>query len=150
MKDLKVQINSLEALERLIGGESKLEFDIRQNIVEAFAKKHLKTIANSDLIKKVEIGLKKELEDEFVRKSSSWSGSYSLTTKAIELLKKQIEYLKSTLVNKLVEEHFEKSGLDELIKEKAEFVAGRLTESVLSAKFNKAVEAEIKKRLGIK
>ena len=42
------------------------------------------------------------------------------------------------------------AGTHELIKEKAEFVAGRLTESVLSAKFNKAVEAEIKKRLGIK
>jgi hypothetical protein len=43
---MKVQINSLEALERLIGGDTEVEIEIRNNIVQEFTKKHLKAIAN--------------------------------------------------------------------------------------------------------
>ena len=39
---VKIQINSLEALERLIGGDPSLEFDIRNNVAQKFAAKHLK------------------------------------------------------------------------------------------------------------
>lgn len=41
----KIQINSLAALERLIGGDTELEIDLRRSVVEAFAKKHLKAVA---------------------------------------------------------------------------------------------------------
>lgn len=41
-----IQINNLEALERLIGGDSEVEIEIRNNIVQNFAKKHLKNISN--------------------------------------------------------------------------------------------------------
>jgi hypothetical protein len=44
---VKIQINSLEALERLIGGDSELEIEIRSSIVQEFSKKHLKSIAQS-------------------------------------------------------------------------------------------------------
>jgi len=49
---MKIQINSLAALERLIGGDSNVELEIRENIVQEFAKKHLKPLANDELIKK--------------------------------------------------------------------------------------------------
>ena len=42
----KLQINSLEALEKLIGGDSEVEMDIRNNIVQKFTEKHLKAVAN--------------------------------------------------------------------------------------------------------
>jgi predicted DNA-binding protein len=42
---MKIQLNSLEALERLIGGDSELEIEVRNNVVQDFAKKHLKGIA---------------------------------------------------------------------------------------------------------
>ena len=38
----KIQINSLEALERLIGGDTELEIEVRNSIVQEFAKKYLK------------------------------------------------------------------------------------------------------------
>lgn len=38
---MKIQINSLEALERLIGGDTELEIDIRNSIVHKFTQKHL-------------------------------------------------------------------------------------------------------------
>ena len=43
---MKIQINSLKALERLIGGDNELEIEIRNSIVQEFTKKHLKSIYN--------------------------------------------------------------------------------------------------------
>lgn len=50
---MKLQINSLEALERLIGGDTEVEIEIRNNIVQEFTKKHLKAIANEAVFRKV-------------------------------------------------------------------------------------------------
>lgn len=50
-KPFTIQINSLEALERLIGGSSELEMDIRNNVVARFAEKHLRPLAESDIAK---------------------------------------------------------------------------------------------------
>lgn len=46
----KIQINSLEALERLIGGDTELEIEVRNSIVQEFAKKYLKGIINEELM----------------------------------------------------------------------------------------------------
>jgi hypothetical protein len=43
---MQIQINNLAAIERLIGGDSQLELDIRNNIVQKFAEKHLKPLVN--------------------------------------------------------------------------------------------------------
>ena len=59
----KIQINSLAALERLIGGDSEVELEIRNNIVQEFAKKHLKSLLETDSI------LRQSVED--IRKSAS-------------------------------------------------------------------------------
>lgn len=52
-KPFTIQINSLEALERLIGGSSELEMDIRNNVVARFAEKHLRPLAESNTAKAV-------------------------------------------------------------------------------------------------
>jgi|WetSurMetagenome_2_1015567.scaffolds.fasta_scaffold01346_24 hypothetical protein len=41
-----IQINSLEAIEKLIGGDSDIEVNIRNNVVQNFSKKYLKSIAH--------------------------------------------------------------------------------------------------------
>jgi hypothetical protein len=48
---MKLQLNSLASLERLIGGDTEVELDIRNNIVQAFAGKYLKDIANTNVFK---------------------------------------------------------------------------------------------------
>lgn len=64
----KIQINSLEALERLIGNDTELEIQIRNNIVQEFAKKHLKSIANETTFQ-IEIAtFKRKLQEEFDKK----------------------------------------------------------------------------------
>lgn len=47
--NLTLQINSLEALERLIGGDSKVEIEIRNSIVERFTKKYLKGLVENKI-----------------------------------------------------------------------------------------------------
>jgi len=50
---MKLQL-TLPALERLLGGDSELEAELRYNIVEQFTKKHIKTILNDETFKKIE------------------------------------------------------------------------------------------------
>lgn len=44
---------SVEALNRLIGGDSEIELQLRQQVVENFAKKHLKALIDDSLIKRM-------------------------------------------------------------------------------------------------
>ena len=47
-----IQLNSVEAIERLIGGDGELEIAIRNNVVQKFAERHLKPLLNSDITRK--------------------------------------------------------------------------------------------------
>jgi len=60
---LKIQIASLAALERLIGGDSTIEIEIRNSIVQNFANKHLKALAGEALDARC-VELKKNLAGE--------------------------------------------------------------------------------------
>lgn len=64
----KIQINSLEALERLIGNDTDLEIQVRNNIVQEFAKKHLKAIVNEANFQNEIAIFKRKLQNEFDKK----------------------------------------------------------------------------------
>lgn len=64
MNKLTLQINNLEALERLIGGNSEIEIDIRNSVVQKFAEKHLKPLANSDTVTKALTQLKESINKQ--------------------------------------------------------------------------------------
>ena len=48
MNNLTIQINNLSALERLIGGNSEVEIEVRNSVIQKFAEKHLKAMANCE------------------------------------------------------------------------------------------------------
>lgn len=54
MPTLVLQINSKEALDRLIGGNAEVEVQIRNSVVQEFAKQHLKAVANTVAIQQLE------------------------------------------------------------------------------------------------
>jgi hypothetical protein len=64
-----IQINSLEALEKLIGGNSDVEIKVRNNVVQDFSKKYLKSVAHElcgkmqddYILKRIENDTKEEL-----------------------------------------------------------------------------------------
>ena len=96
MDGVKIQINSLEALERLIGGDTSMEVELRASIVQDFAKRHLKSIA-ADEVAKVEVGLKEQITKEYsaaVTRATKWPQNFILT----DDLKRRIEQS----INKIV------------------------------------------------
>lgn len=77
---MKLQINSLQALERLIGGDTNVEIEIRNNIVQEFAKKHLKALVNEGTIKaeadKLDRALRLEVQNVLSSKFGTITGSH--------------------------------------------------------------------------
>jgi hypothetical protein len=52
---VKIQINSLEAVERLIGDSDTMEIEVRRSVIESFANTFVKKIGNNDeLVSRVE------------------------------------------------------------------------------------------------
>lgn len=115
---MKIQINNIETLERLIGGDTELEFDIRQSVVESFTKKHLKSIANTTAMATVANALKKEIIDELLISVKSGSGSYfQLTPQLTDALKNAINNdIKNLIYEKLDEVLKSEIGVQQLIK----------------------------------
>jgi len=64
----KIQINSLEALERLIGNDNELEIEIRNSVVQNFSKKFLKPL----LVESVLLDLQQTVFNEIVEERT-WS-----------------------------------------------------------------------------
>jgi hypothetical protein len=85
MNKLTIQINNLEALERLIGGDSEVEIEIRNSVVQNFAEKHLKPLANSasitstlsDIKKDILKLIKEKCEKDIATFHTTWCGSTS-------------------------------------------------------------------------
>lgn len=83
MSHLTIQINDLSALERLIGGDTQVEMDIRHSLVQKFAEKHLKPLANSanlsntlrQITEDIRKQVKEKCESEIAtfKKSNAWS-----------------------------------------------------------------------------
>jgi predicted transcriptional regulator len=119
-----VQINSLEALERLLGNDAEFEFDIRNNIVQKFTEKHLKQVANSELMHKAEEKIKeylytkkgyktvinpeftKKIEDEinFVYKQILNKKFYDLKQIHLKTINERLDRFKESVLNDYVEE----------------------------------------------
>lgn len=62
MEEIKIQINSYKALQRLIGDDHDLELTIKNSIINKFAGSYLKSIENSPILEKI---VKMKSEDYF-------------------------------------------------------------------------------------
>lgn len=103
---MKIQINSLEALERLIGGDTQVEIEIRNSIVQEFTKKYLKslvseTLANQVIKEAVKVA-RHEIEKEFFTLDTSTF--YSKVALKKEIREKLIEIVKQDIYKEVYEE----------------------------------------------
>lgn len=89
MNKLTLQINSKEALERLIGGDTETEIDIRNSVVQKFAEKHLKPIVNSapitDVIRQIKDHAYKYIEETCAKELATFKASAYGTAYDIKL-----------------------------------------------------------------
>jgi len=109
MNKLTIQINNLEALERLIGGDSQVEIDIRNSVAQKFAEKHLKALANtneiSDVLRRVREDISQQTKDLCEKEVATFKTSYGGSITDIKLnapIKTAIETQVRNLVDDMV------------------------------------------------
>jgi hypothetical protein len=144
---MKIQINNLEALERLIGGDTELEIEVRNSVVQDFAKKHLKCIAESpqimvavDAAKRAAIEeSKKAIEANLGKFSNSgWNSSFSLNDK----IKTEMKFSAERAVGLLVEEK-----IMDAVKYYIESNSGKYIEKRIEQGINAEIDRRVKEKL---
>ena len=150
MNKLTIQINNLEALERLIGGDSQLEIDIRNSVVQKFAEKHLKSVANSDAIKttlsQIQDTITQNVKHQCEREVATFKTSYGGSITDIKLnpaVQKEIDTQVRTIAYGIIQKQ-----VDESIK----FWANSAEiEQIVNKKFeyytNEIINNKVKERL---
>ena len=140
---MKLQINSLAALERLIGGDTEVELEIRNSIVQEFAKKHLKAIVNEGSIQKVAHALDEMLSSQAeaiitakfgTLSHQYWNGKFVLNDTCMAALNDAADSaFRSYLMNALADSEKKMSE--------------RYSEQYISDMINSKVDAEVAKRI---
>lgn len=87
--DVKVQINSKAALERLLGGDSELEIELRKSVATAFSRQFLHDIVASPAMQKVvsEVHqfIQQKISEELGTFKVGWNGKIESLTLSSEL-----------------------------------------------------------------
>jgi hypothetical protein len=120
--DVKLQINSLEALERLIGGDSQFEMELRNSVVQSFANKHFNAVVRDEHFQKELEKTKKavtaEVEKEIAEVKSGWNNkSVKLSDDIKNAIKHQVTYV----VRDAVREYTESNEFRDDIKHKLDY-----------------------------
>ena len=151
-----IQINSLEALERLIGNDNELEIQLRNSVAQDFATRHLKALVNDTLLTKAVEIVKKDIVDEFV-KSYKKQGYFS---KIPVFEQSIIEEFKSELrlsayqsfqdaVGDLLKIEEAKQTVQDRINRAVDSISEQIEKAILERRIEKMVDARIKEKLGI-
>ncbi len=154
---IKIQINSLAALERLIGGDSEIEMEIRDNIVNEFTKKHLRMLAKEDMIKRTAEAIKNELKTHFfedVKVGNYGSTESRFKESVLSDLKVELLYQARLELKKLVTDAIKESvslqKVNEYIEQQANWITETLTNENLTDRLDRLVDKKLKEKLGIK
>lgn len=147
---LVLQINSLDALERLIGGDAEVEVELRNNIAAKFAEKHLKQLANSpevmSALTRTEQALRTLVQDQVTRSIATIkdNGYYGVK---IENLRPEIK----TLIDASVQTSIDsvvgaavRAAVDKLATQ--ELLEKRITREA-ATQLNDRVTSAVKKRI---
>lgn len=153
----KIQINSLEALERLIGGDSQLEVEVRNSIVQDFCKKYLKGVADETIVAAAKESIKLHVEKDYLKQITvgNWGRKEfilndSMASHVIKLSSKTIndsidKAIKEGLYAESIKGKIEKriEVIDLAIKNELDTLVGLS----LKLKIGDLVDAEIKRRM---
>lgn len=150
---VKIQINSLEALERLIGGDSDLEVQLRQNVAEKFSVKYIKALAHDKLTASFGSKLKDEVISEFFDKSGSWGKTLTLNKRGIEQISSKIDKVFRNELDRKVSEYLKSSEVYEKLQSALDVATTRITDSLADAnlerRLDRMVDERLKEKLGL-
>lgn len=152
---MKIQINNLEALERLIGNDNEIEFEIRQSVVEAFSKKHLRSLANCEFSKAAENTIQAYLSKELLEtvKLGNWTtevrlkGEYAKAFDAAIL--RRVEEVIKGIVEKAIDASGHKDKLNRLIADRVNYITDQWSIINIERRIDAAVNEKIRKKFGL-
>lgn len=152
---IKIQINSLEALERLIGGDSDLEMEIRSSIVQEFTKRYLRDIAKTELVSTISKALNQEIKTEFfITVKDGWNRETCLKPEIIKKLKEELSYEANTqlktVVSELIGEQKAYDKINEAVDKASNWILDKLSEDKLNHRLDLMVDKKLKEKLGLK
>ena len=145
---VKIQLN-LAALERLIGGSSEAEVELRQSVVENFTHRHLKALANEKLVQAQELVIKRYVDDQIGKES--WQG-VKLSPKVVEELRKVTRGIMQGIINEELLVRYEemKAKIDKQAKALEKEALERITLEVsrlMPENIENVINAEVERRL---
>jgi hypothetical protein len=146
---MKIQINSLQALERLIGGDSQIEIEVRQSVAENFAKKHLKTLANNELTEAANKNALRFLGEEFFLNTY---GGVTLKQPYLDNLRHNVSLQVIESIRGLVTEQLAqpKETIDGMVELYSTRICTQLTDASIMRRIDELADKKIKEKLGIK
>lgn len=132
---------SAEALERLIGNDTQIEIEIRQQIADQFAKRYLKSLIETEGMRVIA----KEMTDGLSLGYVVNNSNSQYRTKIQELCRNFVDaeckkYLESSAVF---------DAMQKMVDRASEFVVANLQEAILTKRIDQLVDIKIKQRLGI-
>lgn len=159
MSGTKIQINSLQALERLIGGDTELELEMRKSIANEFAGKYLKTLFHDRLIEAAANTINAEVTRKFltvesVKDSKSWHSTVTvLNTEGKSIIEKETQRQVNNFIREEVNRLFDVDALRTKLKQAIEDAADKIANEVVSSNISKRVDdlanKKIREKLGL-
>lgn len=144
---MKIQINSKEALERLIGDDKEMEIAIKNAVINQFAKQYLKSVANDEIIRELEAAVLVEV-DTAIKRHVERTPAYGMSRfKASPELKEAIQNATKEALRELVKEAIEErmSDVEKEVKELLGYKLDIICNKVSERNIDRLVQSKLRK-----
>ena len=125
-------------MERLIGGDTELEMEIRNNIVQEFTSKRLKGLINAEFEKKI---IYQSLDEMFEQFNSGFNGSsIRLSKKQKSIISSLIEQTIRDLIKSEIEDYFKNNDdIKKLVGDSIEYSIWNTVEKIVKVKLKESL-----------
>jgi Glu-tRNA(Gln) amidotransferase subunit E-like FAD-binding protein len=142
---MKLQFNSLEAIEKLIESDPQFEIQIKEAVLNKLSKSYIKKIENNEVISKID----KMIEDDIYYRDK-WVTRIvrdKLNDNVKKLIKSELENQLSEIVIETIEKIIDKLKfeLNSKIEQSAEEYCKEIFPEMMAAKFKKEVANYVNK-----
>lgn len=151
---IKIQINSVEALERLIGGDTETEIEIRNSVVQEFAKRHLKAVTQEQMTVALKNTIIQEIRNRFLKNTDSgWRSDFTLNDDTAKLIQDEVKGIINAELSDTIRQTINSYNLDDRIMRLINMHEERFQDTCIKkfsdAEIEKLVNKRIKEKLNI-
>lgn len=145
---IKVSISSVEALNRLIGGDTELEMEIKEQVVVEFTKRYLKSLVPGIIEKyqaDFQVYARKVIEEHFFSTTKDGHWSTKLVPKeATEALKvDQVKYTFDKMIREVVDQKANEALTKVLTPEYIQSLMAANIQDAITQKARQIVQAKL-------